>query len=217
MRRGRFSLRRKVDDARQRFIERIAGRLRRFHERHALGEVGIRVHLQDVRLVAPQSDVDARIVAALRRLIRRDGHFLDLAEQRLGERCRAERVDLVIDFLQRVPLRRIADDGGIALRQLAEVELDGGQNLRRLVPPDGDVQFAALDELLDENGPEFLIHVVGAVGERLGFADDRILVDAGARVGPRRLDDDREPQPEAARQFRLVEQLEARRRDPVVL
>jgi hypothetical protein len=181
--RSRLAPERHFHDTPQRLRERVPRFVGGFHERDALGEIGIGVHLEHVGVRAGEPDVDPGVIAAAAHLVGPQACLLDLLPRALRDLGGAYRVDAVVDLLQRIPLGLVADDRGVVLGQVREVELHGGHP---------HVQLPPRDELLHQDGRAELGEHVRQPGLEPGVVvHHRLLVHAGARVLARGFDDQR--------------------------
>src|SRR5262245_60020207 len=178
-------------------VVRDARLLGRLGEVLPVGELRVRVGLEDVDLalgIEPQ--VDARVAAQLEHAIDALAEVLDLAEQRVGQSLGDARLDAVPRPIRRVPLHLLGGDARGLLVRLREQQLPDGENLQPGVTEDADVELAAVDVALDDRvGAQALVDEGDALGHLVVVVDERFLRDArGAFLGER-LHDERELEP----------------------
>ena len=110
---GAAAREREADDLVERAGERAAARDRALHERAAVGEIRVRVDVEDERLAGRriETHVDARVVAAADRLPSAHRDVLDVRDhlglEILGGAAAVHRVEVLA---ARVPLRAVRDD-----------------------------------------------------------------------------------------------------------
>ncbi len=167
------------------------------------GDVGVDVHLEDIRLqVLVEAHVDPDVVARAGCPPGVKGHFADADGGLLGDGGGDHARGVLVDEGLGAPLGVEVDDAGQVGREGGEVDLGDGEDGRLVVlGEEGDVQLAPGDELLDEGGlAKALVDGADGLGEGLaGLAHDGGGGNALAGVGTGWLDDPRRREGDLAR------------------
>ena len=123
------------------------------HERRSpVGQqLGVHVHVENLRFVRTHAQVDAGVVAKGERAIRGDGDAL----QPPAPVCPVDgggtgQPDALVPARGEIALPRLGVDPVARVGEPGEVDFRRRQRLGRVVAPDGDVEFTCVEERLDE-------------------------------------------------------------------